>query len=287
MSRATILLAAALLGLAALTACEPAPPPDTYVALGDSAASGPLVPGQITEAGGCLRSDHNYAHLVAPQIHTTRFIDVTCGSATTENLENPQTSLFDGVEHPPQLDVLDARTKVVTITMGGNDVGFGGIVTDCIALMAQFQTCNQKWSTSNPDAISARITALGPKLDRAFAEIKRRAPQAQVFLVPYIPMLPAGDGCAPLSPLPGDVAWMRARFDEFRDMLRSRARANGVHFVDAVANATGHDMCQPAGTRWIEGLVPLSPAAPFHPNADGYAGIAPMIAAAINAAVPA
>jgi hypothetical protein len=33
-------------------------------------------------------------------------------------------------------------------------------------------------------------------------------------------------------------------------------------------------MCRLPGTRWIEPLLPLSPAAQFHPNAAGEAGTA-------------
>jgi hypothetical protein len=37
----------------------------SYVALGDSYTAGPLIPVQETTPLGCLRSDHNYPHLVA------------------------------------------------------------------------------------------------------------------------------------------------------------------------------------------------------------------------------
>ena len=40
-------------------------PPQSYVALGDSYTAGPIIPVQQTDPLGCLRSDHNYPHLVA------------------------------------------------------------------------------------------------------------------------------------------------------------------------------------------------------------------------------
>ena len=42
----------------------------------------------------------------------------------------------------------------------------------------------------------------------------------------------------------------------------------------------GRDACRSSGTRWVEPLVPGNAAAPFHPNARGMAGIAPVVAAA-------
>ena len=38
------------------------------VGLGDSYAAGPLIPNQSLNPLGCLRSDHNYAHLAAAQL---------------------------------------------------------------------------------------------------------------------------------------------------------------------------------------------------------------------------
>lgn len=278
------LLLAAVAGVAALglTACDP--PADTYVSLGDSMVSGPLVPNQRTDPAGCLRSDRNAASLVAPKIKTTRFIDVSCSGAETWYFTHEQP--VTGGTNPPQFDVLDRRTKVVTVGIGGNDIGFGEIVSTCMSRMVTFQTCNEVYRSGGNDEISNRIAALRPKLDAAFAEIKQRAPHAAVFVIPYLPMLPSSGGCAPISPFNDDVTYLRAKLNELNASSKAAALAAGFVYIDAVANATGHDMCKPAGTKWIEGLIPSNVAAPFHPNADGYAGEAPMIAAAINARVP-
>src|SRR5437764_3173130 len=85
---------------------------DNYVALGDSYAAGPIIPVQ-QQPWGCLKSDHNYAHLAAGRIGMT-LRDATCSGATTKHMTQSQ-----GVSpgpNPPQFDSLDADTKVVSIT---------------------------------------------------------------------------------------------------------------------------------------------------------------------------
>src|SRR3954471_4281611 len=78
-----VALAAAL--FVALNACVPAP--DTYVALGDSYAAGPLILDQVSPLG-CLRSNHNYASLIAPTLGLAKFKDVTCSGAETPEMFN-------------------------------------------------------------------------------------------------------------------------------------------------------------------------------------------------------
>ena len=59
-----------------------------YVSLGDSYAAGPLIPNQLPPFG-CLKSDHNYAHLAAPSIGLT-LRDPSCSGAETEDMTQIQ-----------------------------------------------------------------------------------------------------------------------------------------------------------------------------------------------------
>src|ERR1051326_4231915 len=63
--------------------------PGLYVALGDSYTAGPFIPVQQDDPVGCLRSDHNYPHLVAA-ILGFRLRDVSCSGATTQDMTSPQ-----------------------------------------------------------------------------------------------------------------------------------------------------------------------------------------------------
>ena len=67
----------------------------------------------------------------------------------------------------------------------------------------------------------------------------------------------------------GDVPYLRGIENQLNAMLAATAAARGVTFVDTYAASAGHDACQHAGTKWVEGLIPTSLAVPFHPNALG------------------
>ncbi|MCU1497009.1 MAG: hypothetical protein JWM47_962 [Acidimicrobiales bacterium] len=276
-------LAVAITASAGLTACEP-PPPDTYVSLGDSYVAGPLIPNQSTSPGGCLRSSKNYPALVRPTIKVTRFVDVSCSGARIPHMFAEQ-GVTPGPPNPPQLDALDGQTKVVTLGIGGNDMGFSDIVKNCGVTLPWDAGCKGDYVHDGRDEVSEKIAALAAPLDKVIVEMKKRAPRARRWLVSYPTVLPeTGNGCYPLVPIKGDdVVYLRAKVKELNAMLRARAAAGGIGFIDIATPSIGHDFC--AGGRWVEGLVPLSVAAPVHPNAAGMRGFAAVVAERINATV--
>jgi lysophospholipase L1-like esterase len=115
-------------------------------------------------------------------------------------------------------------------------------------------------------------------------QIHARAPGARVLLVGYPDILPAaGDGCWPLVPFAfGDVPYLRTIEIDVNQMLASAAAANGATFVDTYTATTGHDACQPASVKDVEGLFPTSPAYPFHPNQRGQQVMADQVLAALG-----
>jgi lysophospholipase L1-like esterase len=280
------ILAACLLaaGAAPAGAAETPVRPARYVALGDSYTSGPLIPNQIPEAAGCGRSDHNYPHLVAAALEVDRFTDVSCGSATTDHMTSPQ-ALPDGLTNGPQLDALAADVDLVTLGIGGNDMGFGEIMQTCIIhslLLPVTAPCRAHYMR-NGDELGRRIEATAPKVAAVLAGIRERAPAARILVVGYPVILPAdGPGCWPLMPIAvGDVAWLRTVEGRLNTMLAEQAAAAGATFVDTYTSSVGHDVCRFAGRKWVEGLVPTAAASPVHPNALGMANTARQVLASV------
>jgi lysophospholipase L1-like esterase len=274
--------AVALLGAAvSLTlGVATAAPAAQLVGLGDSYAAGPLIPNQSLNPLGCLRSDRNYAHLAAAQLGTS-LRDVSCSGATTEDLFAAQ-DVTPGPANPPQLDALSTTTQTVTLSIGGNDIGFTSIIENCAAPTPFGKPCQDKYNSGGVDQLAARIDATAPKVAAALQAIHQRAPSARVLVIAYEPILPeTGSGCWPQVPLAwADVPYLRATQKRLNTMLANVAAANGARYVDTYTAAIGHDACKSSSTRWVEPLIPGNTAAPFHPNARGMAGVTPAIVAA-------
>jgi lysophospholipase L1-like esterase len=261
-----------------------------YVALGDSYTAGPLIPLQQKRAdipGACLQSDHNYPHLVQQRLQLPEFADASCSGAQTDDMTQPQGVDPDG-PNPPQFDRLTAQTKVVTIGIGGNDIGFTDIAETCGKLAVQDpngQPCHDHYVVNGDDQVADRIAALAPDLAAVLDGIHTRAPNAKVFVVGYPAILPdTGDGCYPIMPVAkGDVPWVRGIEKNLNGTIKSVAGAHRSVFVDTYTPSIGHDACQLETVKWVEPVVPTAPAAPVHPNARGEAGMAAAVAESMQA----
>ncbi|NGO77314.1 SGNH/GDSL hydrolase family protein [Streptomyces sp. YC504] len=244
---------------------------ERYVALGDSYTSGPGIPDQVD--ANCARSNRNYPSVAAWKIRPASFKDVSCGGATTEHMWQQQGT------NPPQLDALDKRTTLVTVGIGGNDIGFGEIVGTCTRLSftdPYGSPCTKQYTAGGTDQLAARIANTAPKIEKVIDAIHDRAPRARVYVVGYpVIVADSGKGCWPyVQQAEGDVPYLRDTGKRLNAMLRDVARDNRARFVDTYTPTIGHDVCQAPETRWVEPLQPTSPAAPFHPNAKGEAAMA-------------
>jgi lysophospholipase L1-like esterase len=242
----------------------------SYVALGDSYTAGPLIAEQLPDPTGCLRSDHNYPHLVATALPVSSFQDASCSGAGTGEMTAPQ-DVNPGPPNPPQFDRLEKATQLVTIEIGGNDIGFEEIVRACAPADRSSTPCQDRYVHGGDDEIKDRIAKTGPKVGDVLDGIRKRSPNARIFLVNYLSILPeTGSGCWPQVPFAdADVPYLRTKQHELNAELAKQAAAKKATLVDAFTSSVGHDACQPAGIRWVEPIIGFSGAAPLHPNRLG------------------
>jgi len=202
-----------------------APPTGRYVALGDSYTSGPLIPTQVDL--NCVRSNRNYPAVTASTIGSSSFVDVSCGGATTNDILNPGSGQL-GITVPPQIAAVTAATALVTVGIGGNDIGFSDIITTCAqdSLDNPFGTpCKNRYTAGGTDQLQARIAATAPKVANVLRAVRAAAPNARVLVVGYPAILPdTGYGCWPTVPIAfGDVPYLRGVEKSLNAMLANTA----------------------------------------------------------------
>ncbi|CAN5608230.1 SGNH/GDSL hydrolase family protein [soil metagenome] len=266
---------AAVVGLG-LTGCEP---PNSYVALGDSYTAGPGITPQDPGFPGCLRSDANFPNLIAPDLAKPAFRDVSCSGAQTKHMTEVQ-GVDPDPDNPPQFTALDKNTEVVTLGIGGNDIGFSSIATTCgnEAVEHNFQGSPCKdYYAGRPEAEQpqSRIAALAPKLRAVLDGIDARSPRAKVFVVGYPAILPENNAlflaCQPTLPVAeGDLPFLRDDVEKYLNaVIQYTTVGHGEVYVDTYTSSIGHDACKAPGIRWVEPVVPAADAAPVHPNRLG------------------
>lgn len=253
-----------------------------YVALGDSYTAGPVIPVQQTNPSGCLRSDHNYPHLVAASLDDAVLRDVSCSGATTTDMTSPQS--VQGGSNPPQFDALGPHTDAVSLTIGGNDIGFVSIAENCSSPVNSGTPCQDRYVKNGHDTVADLITNTAPKVQAVLQGIHARSPHATIFLLGYLDILPdSGTGCWPQMPITdGDVPYLRDTEKRLNSMLQNVAAANGAVYVDTYTPSIGRDACQLPTVRWVEPVMPVNPAAPIHPNGAGMEATAKILLTAMH-----
>jgi lysophospholipase L1-like esterase len=291
-----VLCAAAGLGSTPLLPNATAAPsanagPKSLVALGDSYASGPLIPVQYEQPWGCLRSSNNYAHQVAQQL-ALELTDVTCSGASTKHMwethgVSPEEQFaeyggqlgYDGHPgNPPQLDALRPQTDIVTLQIGGNDIGFGGLATTCGQGAVDGTGCREAVEAEHP---FERIAETAGKIRAVLAEIHVRSPKAKVYVLGYSAIFKIGPvaRCEAMGVGEEDAQYLRSVQEALNAMIQSVADESGLahsaatSYVDVYGPSAGHTACDLPAFRWVEPIVPVNAAAPVHPNLGGMTAI--------------
>ncbi|WP_264886192.1 SGNH/GDSL hydrolase family protein [Dietzia sp. NCCP-2495] len=244
---------------------------DSYAALGDNTrpAGGPA---------GCARSLANYPHVLAAGPGVGEFTDSTCGGAQVPDILT--VTQYEGA--PPQISTLTEDTDLVTLSIGGNDVGFGAIV-QCImsGTVGTPVDCKSVMDTQVTAAIDATFGESGA-VDDVYEAIADAAPDATVVTTQYMPLVPASDedGCAITDGIGQDnVEWARAVTGQINDAVAAAAERNG-HVAVMPTDDVDRSACAPADQRWTSFLGDPN-TAQMHPTALGQEAMAAAIADAI------
>jgi lysophospholipase L1-like esterase len=238
-----------------------------YVALGDSYSSGEGNPPFIQPDTGCDRSvSAAWPELVAGMFGVNLEALLACSGATT-------SALYQGYKQ--QLPQLQALAKVgvppnlVTVTMGGDDLGFSldfgacfvGIEGGCAAALGRVEI-------DLADGFGQRMTT-------DFKRIKASAPTANVVVVGY-PQIISGNPISLLRhcPLVGveNEGLIRAVGKQLDSILGRAAAAAGVGYVSTLNALKGHELC--TAQPWINSAYSGPTSGRGHPNAHGQALIA-------------
>jgi lysophospholipase L1-like esterase len=237
---ALLVLASALTPAAASTAHQTG----GYAALGDSYAAGLGAGGE--GSAPCYRSDNAYPALWAAAHGVGLAGFVACSGATTADV-------LAG-----QLGALGPGTDLVTVTVGGNDIGFADVMRVCS--LSTDQACLDRIAQSE----TVMHGALPGGLDAVYGAVHEHAPNARLVVLGYPRLFETGICLTSLSQRKRIA--LNAAADELAEVIAGRAQADGATFVDVRPEFAGHGVC--ALLPWIHSLTyPVSHS--YHPTATG------------------
>ena len=272
------LLCAATLGLTACVTPRMALMPGAeYVAMGSSFAAGAGI-GPLREGTPerCGRTPLNYAGLVAQRMALT-LRDASCGGATTAHVLGAWDEL------PAQIESVGPDTRLVTVTIGGNDVNYvGGLFT---------ASCEERGMAESmggtcPDFTApeeARWTALARDMDAIAAGVRQRAPDAVLVFVQYVGLVPE-EACGSVPLTADEVALARSMAERLAGITAQTAERHGAVLLPVHAMSQAHLPC--SAVPWAKAFPEddaSGSGAPWHPTAEGHRAIADALVSRLSA----
>ncbi|GGF45571.1 hypothetical protein GCM10011519_19350 [Marmoricola endophyticus] len=230
----------------------------TYVALGDSYAAGV---GGGDRVDTCWRAERGYPVRVARAAGADLSYAACIGATVADVRET-------------QLAALSAETGWVTLTIGGNDIGFTPVLV---------AAASPAWLNDSTDDIDRALRVLREELpDRLrllYGEVRDRAPEATVVVTGY-PRLFAAEDCQLVTFFTrSEIERLNAVADEIDALVRSLSDAAGFGFAPVRDSFSGHAVCD--DEPWIHGVsLPLEES--FHPTAPGHDAYAASVLRALE-----
>ncbi len=227
------------------------------------------------EHNRCHRSANAYAQLLAAG---NRFAGgakfVACSGAESSDFNQPNDK---ETGEAPQFEALDDDVSLVTLSIGGNDVGFAKVLTACVVHGGRApSSCREQLDES----LSRKIAAQRSNLLAQYQQAKEKAKNARIIVVGYPPLFPENPSYRN-SLTAEDQKWMNEKAAELNRTIASAAQEAGVEFVDPSADFAGHGIG--SADPWFNeltfdgpGMMLVDPSS-FHPNAKGQAAFAEAI----------
>lgn len=227
-----------------------------YVALGDSYSSGV---GAGNTSGSCSQSPNAYPALWATANSPASFTFAACSGAKTGDVINSQ------------LSSLNSSTSLVSITIGGNDVGFSSILETCI--LDSTSSCQSAVSAGETYANNT----LPGQLNTMLADIRSHAPNAKIIVLDY-PVFYDTSVLICLGLSSADHTAIDNGINDLDGVIKTAAVNNSDTFADVRAQFSGHELCDGAG--WLNSVtLPIGNS--YHPTATGQkSGYLPVFSAA-------
>ena len=234
--------------------------------MGDSVAAGVGLE-TASDSSACGRTNESYPSLAATSLNMQLKSYACSGATLAAGILGNQT--VNNLSVAPQLDQVlkESTPRLVTLTIGANDIGWTDILTRCIT-----SACGSDNDTSEVDTKLQTVkTGIQEIVKRIQSQFKNNTPTFMVM--GYYHVFPESADCTTLAGIePQEQRWWSAQEDKL-DLTMADA-SSGYGFVNfAPVNFSGHDIC--SVSPWIQDLQGRIP---FHPNDEGQKVIADTIA---------
>jgi lysophospholipase L1-like esterase len=288
-----------------------------YLALGDSYTSGEgafdYLAGTDTSDDRCHLSVHAYPLLLTQDIFSgAGSHSVACSGAkindvgstnpsyrgqvrgvgSLQQLQQSQAALLGSImsDYSPgyvaqQRFLQQYQPAITTVSIGGNDIGFGDILQHCVAPhISAHHSANTCFSTYEERLeVTNLIGRTVPRWIALYKQLLHEAPGTTLYVIGYPQIVYDQGNCALNVHLDAaELEFSEELIDYLNGAIKQATDAAGVHYIDISQALVGHRLCEAASYDVaVNGLTAGTDSGPlglrifgqesYHPNALGHA----------------
>lgn len=199
-----------------------------------------------------------------------------------ELLESVETNYLPGYV-AQQRFVKRWQPKIVTVSIGGNDVGFGDILYQCVMPKVSRHHSDSTCFNSFEDRVEVKtlVDRTVVRWTALFKHIKTLSPATEVYVVGYPDIIDDTGRCAINVQLgKGELVFAKELLVYINERIEKAARAADVTYVDISQALVGHRLCETKSHNVaVNGLTAgrdtfVFGRESYHPNALGHQMIA-------------
>jgi lysophospholipase L1-like esterase len=251
-----------------------------FVALGDSFATGSGLGSYLDTT--CYQSKYGYP-VVLSTLSTAPTRDVTsyvCNGATSAGTGTSNSVAGQLVKFPTTM--VAASVKYVTLTVGGNDLGFVSAMTKCVTGSTD---CNLDKTVTGP--IDAGLSTLPGRITANVAAISVKFPNAQILVTGYpklfqnpsstnqckvgtvLGLFPLYMKASETKYLDDETVLLNSAISQGVALAQTQSLVSNVQFVDVAPKFDTHGLCLGSTKSWIQSYSSSNTVGAFHPTQTG------------------
>ena len=178
------------------------------------------------------------------------------------------------------------QPKIITISIGGNDIGFSSILSSCVTGSAEcFDSKEQR------KVLASTVQNTYSGLVATYNKLKNDSPQSSIYVIGYPQVVKEYGNCASNVKLTNNEIQFANQLTAYLNyVVKQAAQEAGVIYVDTQNAFTGRKLCEASSSQvavngltggnasglpgWVRNLLgyggPLAPES-YHPNLIGHA----------------
>lgn len=274
-----------------------------YLALGDSYISGEgefqYKTGTDTDTNFCHQSPLSYPFLIGSSLFN-QYNSVACSGATTNDVKNPYKDYTGQIKgNIKRIDkdmeaistdfkvgeiaqwefIKRYQPRVVTLSIGGNDMGFGKTLQSCIMDNNLSRTCFDTYDKRM--RIVKAIESTYDKLRDTYNLISKQDPGVQLYVIGYPQVITHGNCGVNVQLNSTEIDLAQNIISYLNYTVEKAANSAGARYVDTQDAFVGHRLCEAnASSLAMNGVtagkdrgyksIKFIGAETYHPNVFGH-----------------